>query len=345
MSVWAGVDDAEFRRMADGEPADWLDGSPMDPAAEPPEPLATLPGFPYMHAGAGCVMVGPTGAGRSSLIEAGLYDAAIQGLRVAYLGSEVNLHEFNARAADLAKRRCDLIDEPLREKLGRVRYLPLNSTIAHAWREPDEWIETCAERYRVLTIDPLSAVASALSLDFDKANAEFIEFYDKLIQPLVDRGLAVVMLDNLGHAIEAQGRAKGVSAKQDRADLLMSCKVSSAPDGLLIVAKKVRTIRAPFARGTAWIFDDDHRRVTPASGTDKAADAFRPTVIMARLAHVITATPGLSKRALREGVKGDNRTIEYALELLIAEGFVDARSEGKALRHYPLRDYAEEPSE
>ncbi len=69
--------------------ADWLTGTPMDPAAAPTDPLPTLPGFPYLLAGTGAVIVGPTGAGRSSLIEAGLYDGARHGLRAAYLGSEV----------------------------------------------------------------------------------------------------------------------------------------------------------------------------------------------------------------------------------------------------------------
>ena len=63
--------------------------------------------------------------------------------------------------------------------------------------------------FDVVGIDPLSAVASTLDLDFDKSNAEFVRFYDRLVQPLATAGVAVVMLDNIGHAIEARGASEG----------------------------------------------------------------------------------------------------------------------------------------
>src|SRR4051794_14714536 len=57
----------------------WLDGVPMDPAAGHRDPLPALPGFPFLHDGAGALIVGPTGKGRSSLVQACAYDAALQG--------------------------------------------------------------------------------------------------------------------------------------------------------------------------------------------------------------------------------------------------------------------------
>lgn len=141
----------------------------MDPAAVPPEPLSPLAGHPFLLPGTGAVIVGPTGGGRSSLIQACQYDAAQAGLRVAYLGSEVSEPEFNARAADLAERRGHAIDDELREQLARVRYLDLSSTIVTAWNDPDAWAAEIPSRYDVIALDPLSAVAAALDLDFDKA--------------------------------------------------------------------------------------------------------------------------------------------------------------------------------
>ena len=92
-------------RERSGTAEDWLGGEPMDPTLADGEPLPPLAGFPFLHAGAGAVISGPTGGGRSSLLQAGAYDAACAGLRIAYLGSEVTPPEFNARAADLAERR------------------------------------------------------------------------------------------------------------------------------------------------------------------------------------------------------------------------------------------------
>jgi hypothetical protein len=323
----------------DDTPADWLAGTAMDPVAEAAEPLPTLPGFPFLHAGAGAMVVGPTGGGRSSLVQACAYDAARAGLRVAYLGGEVTEPEFNARAADIADRRGDPVDDQLRGQLAQVRYLNLASVIAHAWQHPGQWVADIVERFDVVQIDPLSTVASVLDLDFDRSNAEFVRFYDRLVQPVATEGVAVVLLDNLGHALEARKRPKGASAKQDRADLTFYCKLKAKPLGLIVTAGKVRTVRAPFARGDSWVFDRESQRIRCSEEHVDDDGGFRPTVLMERASKAIEQTPGLSKRAVRDGVKGDNRTLEHALELLVLEDYVEARPEGNAVRHYSKRPY------
>jgi hypothetical protein len=308
----------------------------MDPAAVAAEPLPALRGFPFLHAGAGVLISGPTGGGRSSLVQACAYDAARTGVPVAYLGSEVTEAEFNARAADLASRRGDSIDDELREQLAAVRYLNLASVIARAWQDPDEWTAEIAGLFAVVLIDPLSSVASALDLDFDKSNAEFVRFYDRLVQPLASVGVAVVMLDNIGHALEARGRAKGVSAKQDRADLTFSCKLKTQPVGLIITAHKIRTVRAPFHRGDSWIFDRETQRVERSDSHQEQDDdtPFRPTVYMERVSRAVEDSPGLTRRALRGVVTGRHDMKELALELLVTEGYVEQRQAGAYPTHH-----------
>ena len=334
---------ARGERQAAAIPAGWLVGVPMDPLAVAPEPLPAVPGFPYAHLGAGVVIVGPTGGGRSSLVQAGLYDVARAGLRGGYLGSEVTEGEFNARAADLAARRGDTISDELREQLARVRYLALASVIAHAWDQPDEWAREANKRFDVVVVDPLSTVASTLGLDFDTSNQEYVKAYDRLVQPLVTRGMLVVLLENVGHAIEAKGRAKGASAKSDRADLTMSCKLQAHPEpALIITAQKVRSIRAPFERGASWIFDRATQRIGPYGQQAPDAPAFRPTVLMERVSRAIEAEPGLSRRALRTAVSGNHAAKDLALELLVVENHVDRRQEGQAVRHFSARPYRED---
>src|SRR5687768_14389196 len=103
-----------------------FDGTPVDPLAEPLEPQPTPPGLPIAYEAASVLLAGPTGSGRSALLEAMLYDSGRAGLRGAYLGGEVTAAEFNARAADLARRRGDLIDAALRARLAaNLRYLDL----------------------------------------------------------------------------------------------------------------------------------------------------------------------------------------------------------------------------
>jgi hypothetical protein len=320
---------------------DWLAGSPMDPSGTVAEPLPSLPGFPFLYARMGAVIVGPTGGGRSALLQACLYDAARTGLHCMYLGSEVGVSEFNARAAFLAECRGDAVDDELRSDLARVRYLDCGSTIVQAWGDAKEWVKGVVGRYDVLAIDPLSAVESALDFNFEQSNNAYIGFHDKLIQPLIAHGVAVVAVDNVGHAEEAKRRAKGASAKSDRADLTFSCAPSSNPVGLVIKAQKVRSIRAGHQRGDEWLFVKDSQRIERREHDSADHPTFRPTGIMEKVSKAVEATEGLSKTAIRTTVGGRLEYVDLALALLLAEGNFEARKDGQAHRHYSLRPYRE----
>lgn len=323
------------------KPSGWMDGAPMDPLAVSAEPQAPLPGFPFMHAGGGAALIsGPTGAGRSSLIQACAYDAARAGLRVAYLGSEVTEPEFNARAADLAARRRDTVDQLLTDELARVRYINLPSAITQAWADPALWVEgVCSRLFDIVAMDPTSAVASALDLDFDKSNADFVRFYDRLVQPLVDRGVAVVLLENIGHATEARTRAKGASAKQDRADLTFSCVLKTQPAALIVTARKVRSVRAPFKRGDEWIFDRETQTIVRHDDGNDTDEPFKPTALMEKVSHAVQWEAGLSRNQIRSKVKGKATYIDQAIAILVDDGFIRVEPAGATNRHYPLKPY------
>ena len=165
-----------------------------------------------------------------------------------------------------------------------------------------------------------------------------------LVQPLAAAGVAVVMLDNIGHAIEARNRAKGASAKEDVADLTFACKLRAQPVGLVITAKKVRSVRAAHRRGDSWMFDRETQRIERSESEQHAAQeaAFRPTVLMERVSRAIEAEPGLTRRALRTAVKGKHDVKELALEMLIADGYVEQRHEGQWPRHHSTRPFRAE---
>jgi hypothetical protein len=339
--TWTPEEDAAFRAEVDGPP-EWLAGRPMDPAAVSAELLPTLAGFPYLHAGKGAVISGPTGRGRSSLVQACLYDAATLGLRCAYLGAEVTAEEFDARAAHLADVRGDEVEEGLRRDLSRVRYLNLASVVTQAWNDPAGWAAG-AQVYAVIAIDPLSSVASALDLDFDKSNAQFVAFYDRIVQPITAAGVAVVLIDNVGHSEEARSRAKGVSAKSDRADLTFSCKAISEPPALLMRCQKVRSVRAAFRVGDEWMFQRDTQRIERHAGS--SSPGFRPTVYMERVSKVLEAEPGLSKRAVRQSVQGKAAIVDLALELLVSESYVEIQERGQTKCHYSRQPFREAEDE
>lgn len=332
-----------YELIGDTAPPDWLQGTPVDPLAEPPEPLPAVPGIPFAYHPASILITGPTGSGRSALIEALLYDAVrTGGLRAAYLSGEVTEGEANARAGDLADRRGDPVDDALRGELVNLRYLDLAPTIERAWQDPLTWADEMQRLYPIVAIDPLSTVASTLGLDFDKSNSDYVDYFDRLIKPLTDRGMLVLQVDNIGHALEAKARAKGASAKQDKADVVLACKLRAAPTGLIVTARKVRSVRAPFKRGDSWTFDRDTQRID--RDVDHQADdaaTFRPTVLMERVSRAVEAEPGITRRALRDAAKGKHDTKMHALDVLIVEEYIEAREEGGWTKHYSARAYRE----
>jgi hypothetical protein len=313
---------------------DWLHGEPMRLDQEAADPLPPLKGFPFLYRSAGALLSGPTGAGRSSLAQACAYDAALDGMNVAYLGSEVTLPEFNARAVDLVSRRGN--DEENEEQLARVRYLNLASVVRRAWNEPIAWAEGAA-RFDVVILDPLSSVASAAGLDFDRDNAQFVDFYDRIVQPLVSAGTSVLMLDNIGHGEDSKKRAKGVSAKQDRADVTLSCRVRTAPSlSLIITCRKVRSVRAPFAYGDQWLFAREDQRVTVYKGAEAEANSadFRPTGLMEKVSLFVEGNSGCSGKDVRDAVSGRTEYVSLALKQLVHEGYVEETPEpGNRLAH------------
>jgi len=322
--------------------ADWLRGEPMNPRAQPIEPMATFPGVPFLHRNTGTIIVGPTGGGRSSLLETILYDAAFDGIRSAYLGSEISQAEFDTRAGSLVKLRGHNLDDETCEMLGScVRYLDLRDTIAHAWSNPQQWIDGIVKNYELLAIDPISAVASALGMNFDNENAPFVNFYTTLIQPLVTAGLAVVLVDNVGHAEEAKARAKGASAKQDCPDLTFSC--SLAPNGLVITAKKVRPKRAAFARDDKWLFTKDTQEIQSFGGATQST-SFRPTNIMHKISVAVETAPGMSARKIRESVGGNAKNVDLALALLVDESYIERRQNGQKYEHFSAEPFTDLPT-
>ena len=321
---------------------DWLIGEPLDPTAACTEPLPTVPGFPFLHPGKSALISGPTGGGRSSLAQAGLYQAATAGLRGAYVGNEVTRQEFNARGARLAALYGDAVDDGLRTALANIRYLDLGSVLAYAWTEPGRWTGGVTDAYDVVVIDPLSSVAAALGLNFDQNGADYIEFYDRLVQPVLTAGVPIVLLDNIGHSQEARGRAKGTSAKLDRADLVFACRKVST--GLAIRATKVRTVRAAFGVGHEWIFERDTQRIIDRSAGGTAAPDLRPsTDLMERVSKYVEANPDQGKNDIVTRLGGNRAAVIAAIDRLVEEGWI-RREQGpnRSQKHHSHRPYRED---
>jgi AAA domain len=312
-----------------GGPPGWLVGTPMDPCAVTPDPLPPLPGFLFMRRAMVAVISGPSGKGRSSLVIACAYDAAREGLRVLYLGGEVTEDEFNARAALMAEKRGH-DPEDVRQQLARVRYLDLRTALAHAHKRPAEWIAGAGTHYDVVIIDPLNDALSAVKDRGNRSeNVEYVDFYGALIEPLRVYGAAVVMLDNVGHAEDAQERPMGPASKIHKADLIFSCTALDDPARLQIVAQKVRSIRVGFKKGATWECDEATQQMKSLTALPMPSKPAVPKLAQVKAA-IRDALPAKTKvaAAAKLGRRDDDPTFRAAWALLEGAGTV-AREDGE----------------
>jgi hypothetical protein len=317
--------------------ADWLHGSAVNPCAVPTTPLPALDGFPFIPAiGCSVQVSGETGGGRSTLAEAGLYDAARAGLECLYIANEVSYEEFCARAATMAQARGDALDDGLLGDLARIRYADVGTVLTNAWAHPDVWADA---GFDVVVIDPLSSAEATLELDFE-SNRDYVRFYERLVQPLVDRGVVVILLDNIGHAEEAKHRAKGASAKADKADLTFTCIRKTSPEALVIKAKKVRSVRADVKRDDEWTIakaTQQFDRTDPH--TAAPIETFRPTYFMEQISRTLEDNDGMSLRMIKEAVKGRDGYKRKAIDLLVIEGYAVNVGKGQAHEYRSVQPY------
>jgi hypothetical protein len=183
------------------------------------------------------------------------------------------------------------------------------------------------------------------------SNAEVARWLSVLPRRIASHGATVVLLDHVVKDREARGRfAIGAQVKLSATDVAYRLEVAE-----------------PFARGRAGLVKvrltkDRPGHIRQHADGDRIADLhlssdgsavairmdppgarspFRPTGQMERVSRALEEDPGLSKRAIRAAVSGRNDVIDLALELLIGEGCVEARPDGRATVHRVLKPFRE----
>ncbi len=222
-----------------------------------------------------------------------------------------------------------------------------------AGRAAAEFDVLLAEQFALCILDGATESYALQGLDpsDNRAVAEWLELLPRRLSRV---GTAVLLLDHVVKDREARGRwAMGAQHKLAGVDVSYSAKVLApfgrGRDGLVQV--KVEKDRPGHVRE----FADDHavvadvRLISLPGGavtvhldppTAGAPDEFRPTFLMERISLAVEAQPGMSTRDVRN-VKGKGVALDQALRLLLAEDFIEARTEGPARRHYSLRPYRE----
>ncbi len=227
---------------------------------------------------------------------------------------------------------------------------------------PDEPLADAAlqDLERALDALPTLAVIDGLTEAFSQNglnpldNTDVAAWLELLPRKLIRGGAAVLQLDHVVKDREQRGRyAIGAQHKLAGIDVAYSMHViepfSRGHAGLVSIRVEkdrpggVRLHQAPDKR-IALLRASSHGGhvcLTLDPPETKPASSFRPTVLMERISLAVEANPGLSKRAIRETVRGKTSACDLALELLVSEGYIEPRRDSQATRHYPMKPYRE----
>jgi len=282
----------------------------------------------------------PLKSGKSLGFLAHAVNMTIAGARVVILDRENGADEYARRLSDVLGDRPADARDAVRERLAYYAWPALNLADGAALAKVLAGVD-------LVILDSTRTFLSSLALDEDRSD-DFAKFSTAIVEPLFRAGIATVQLDNTGHG--DKGRARGSSSKGDLADVLYSLKTTTAFDQQR--RGTLRLVRAHARFGDvapAFTMDLGAGRFGTFTADDSDSGAagapFRPTVLMERVSRALEEHPGLSKRAVRESVKGNSDAKDLALELLIADGYVTAQRDGQATRHTVVRKFREDAAD
>ena len=184
-------------------------------------------------------------------------------------------------------------------------------------------------------------------------NVDVAKFLHTLPRQVALAGAAVLLIDHVVKDKEARGRF-AIGGQHKLAGVVASYSVETITQpnrsqaGLLkIRVQKDRHGHVREHQGAGKVIA--LARIEPSQDgavvavrldlpDDNASDdgEFRPTVLMERVSLALEAEPGMSKRAIRDAVKGKATYVDEALGHLIADDFVRVEEHGRdepALRH------------
>jgi hypothetical protein len=212
--------------------------------------------------------------------------------------------------------------------------------------------------YTLAIIDGLSEAYTLLGLD-PYSNVDAAKFLATLARPIADAGTAVLLIDHVVKAKDGRGRyALGAQHKLAGIAVAYSTDAIRTPSrtNAGLIKLKIEKDRHGHVRSHAIADvialahitpDNDGENVAvtlePPDNSVNDAGEFRPTVLMGRVWEYINDEPGASRNTIRDTVKGRGEWVDQALTLLITEGYIDRRKEGKSYAHYSLSDYQNPP--
>jgi hypothetical protein len=310
-----------------------------------PELMKRTDGVPLLYPGEIHSLAGEPETCKGWIVLAGVADLINAGSDVLYL-------DFEDAVASIVTRLLALGADPDRipAHLAYVRPTePFNTTAFHALLE---------RPYVLAVIDGLSEAYSLLGFEIN-SNDDASKFLAAIPRPLADKGAAVLEVDHVGRDRNSRGRyAIGAQHKLAGVAVAYGTDVIDAPSRITpgLVKLTMSKDRHGHVRGhvTGRLIalvritpENDGERVRvvfdPPDAPEREDGKFRPTRLMERTSVAIEGMPGMSNTDIRDAVVGKAAAKALALRCLIEEEYVEQRKNGKAVCHYSLRPFREDP--
>ena len=214
------------------------------------------------------------------------------------------------------------------ENADRVDVLPLRGRLSAfdilTDSVRDGWARRIADAgATVVLLDCLRPLVDALGLSEDKDTGKLLGAFDELLTASGATEAAVV--HHMGHHGE---RSRGDSRLRDWPDAEWRIvREDDEPTSPRYFAAYGRDVDVPEQR-----LELTGRRLAIVGGSRKASEAEDR---IATLVDLVTATPGLNVRQLREGVPGRAEDVDRARIIALTRGLIVPRKEGRATCHYP----------
>jgi len=308
---------------------------------DPPTLLRRADGIHLLYPAKIHALSGEPEAGKGWLVLHAAEQVLAAGGRVVYIDFEDSPRTIVARLLALGAKPEAIIE--------RFAYLRPDEPLDEAGRAALN--AACRPAPTLAVLDGMTEALALHGLDL-RDNGDVAGWINRFPRPLARLGAAVVTVDHVVKDREGRGRyAIGAQHKLAGVDVAYTLEVieafgrnRSGRSKVLVAKDRHGHIREHATAGRiADLTLESHAdgRVTVTLTTPEAQDAatFRPTVLMERVAAALEQTPGLSKRAVRTAVKGKNDTVDFALEVLVAEGYVSTQRDGQTVAHHPIRPF------
>lgn len=209
----------------------------------------------------------------------------------------------------------------------------------------------------IVVLDGMTEAMGLCGLD-PYNNPDVAKFWAQIPRRAVRTGAAVILIDHVVKDGETRGRwAIGAQHKMAAIDGAAFTIQAVKPFGrgiegkakLIITKDRPGHLRSHAAGQTIAEFTltswPDDKVTATLEAPAATGDSFEPTVLMERVSRYVELNPAMSKRAIREAVKGDNNAIDLALELLVNRGHITTEDgPRRAVLHHPTNPYREHPT-